>query len=83
MEKNKRIYGGQKQQAQCFKDLIKQKHLPPSTEGARAAYAFPAQLNHTPKDTKHDSSLRKWHFPGRKARLGNTSMPKKMDLFLF
>lgn len=27
MEKNKGIYGGHKQQAQCFKDLIKQKHI--------------------------------------------------------
>lgn len=50
-------------------------------ERARAACTFPEQLNHEPKDTKHDSSLRKWHFLGRTARLGNTSMPKKMDWF--
>lgn len=30
MEKNRRIYGGHKQQAQCFKDLIKQKHISPA-----------------------------------------------------
>ena len=30
MEKNKRIYTGHKQQAQCFKDLIKQKHISPA-----------------------------------------------------
>lgn len=30
MEKNKRIYGDHKQQAQYFKDLIKPKHISPA-----------------------------------------------------
>lgn len=80
MEKNKEIYGGHKQQAQCFKDLIKQKHTSPALR-ARAACTLAEQLNHKPKDTKHDSSLQKWHFPGGKARLGNTSATKKGDSF--
>lgn len=77
-KKNKSIYRTHKPRARYFKDLIKQKRIT-STEKARAACTFPEQLNHKPKDRKHDSSLQKWHFLDRKARLGNTSVPKKMD----
>ena len=77
MEKNKRIYRGHKQQAQCFKDLIKQKHISPALREREQPALY---LNHKPKDTRHDGSLRKRQFLGIKVRLGNTSMTKKVDL---
>ena len=77
MEKNKRIYRGHKQQAQCFKDLIKQKHISPALRESEQPALY---LNHKPKDTRHDGSSRKRQFLGIKIRLGNTSMTKKVDL---
>lgn len=81
MEKNKRIYGHRKKQAQYFKDLIKQKTHITSTGQATAACTSPQQLNHKAKDSEHDSSLWKWPFLVREARLGNTSMLKKTACF--
>lgn len=83
MKKNKRIYGHRKKQAQYFKDLIKQKTHITSTGQATAACTFPEQLNHKPKDSEHDSSLWKWPFLDREARLGTPACWGKRPVSLW